>query len=463
MRGACLLFVVLALTWAGDAFAAPACGNNPRTCSQSEAATDAEQYAREYGTTFCVAPAYGPFQVAEIYQHTPEGSGTGRYSGRFMCKQQDGTPSTVWRYTGIPSYYKNDCATRAPVTETNHPNNALQCNKGCEHRFFTQAPNSNGIVFARGIATGKTCNPDNYTCPQGYRPGRAPPGWLTSRDCVPLVPDKCPEGQVLVDGVCKRPEACPEGMVQNPDGSCAPSAEECPAGQVKGPDGSCVNDTKCPAGQVRGKDGTCKNDADGDGKPDAAEDDGKFSGGDSCKEPPQCSGDNILCGQARIQWRIDCNTRRNVNISGGGCNAEPICVGEKCDALEYAQLLQQWRATCTLEKLNAKTAGNGDGQPEWTKVNGMNQDPGQGSRPGDTNIFAPTEVVDGSKLDATAFVGGGGSCPGIPTPGSAGPLLTGFMAMASSPPVFWCNFISMCGAMIALFGLISSIYILART
>lgn len=462
MRVACLL-ITLALAWAGNAFAAPACGNNPRTCSQSEAATDAEQYAREFGTTFCVAPSYGPFQVAEMYQHISEGPGLGRYTGRYMCKNQDGTPSTVWRYTGLPSYYKNDCTTRAPVTETNHPNDALQCNKGCEHRFFTQAPNSEGIVFSRGIATGKTCNPDNYTCPQGYRPGRSPPGWLTSRDCVPLVPDKCPEGQLLIDGVCKRPEACPEGMVQRADGSCAPTAEECPAGQLKGPDGSCVNDTKCPEGHVRGEDGTCKKDADGDGDPDGTEDDGKFSGGDSCKEPPQCSGDNILCGQARIQWRIDCNTRRNANISGGGCNSEPICTGEKCDALEYAQLLQQWRASCALERLIAKTgAGTGtDAQPEWTKANGMNQDAGQGASPNDTNVFAPPETVDGSDLNGSAFVGGGGSCIGLPNSG-AGAISNGFMRNLNAPPAFWCNLIQIAGGIIALFGLITSVYILAR-
>ncbi|ALN85979.1 hypothetical protein LC55x_2714 [Lysobacter capsici] len=242
--------------------------------------------------------------------------------------------------------------------QTNQPNGALQCVGGCEHRFFVEPANPNGVVFSRGVSSGKACRPDNYTCPQGFRPGGQPGDFMVSRNCIPIIPDKCEPGQTLVNGVCKRTEQCPDGMVQNAAGACEPSKDECPAGQIKGPDGSCVNDNKCPAGQARGKDGSCKKDSDGDGNPDASEDDGKFSGGDSCKEPPQCSGDNILCGQARIQWRIDCNTRKNVSISGGGCNAEPICTGDKCDALEYAQLLQQWRASCALQKL-AGTVSNG--------------------------------------------------------------------------------------------------------
>ncbi len=86
-----------------------------------------------------------------------------------------------------------------------------------------------------------------------------------------------------------------------------------------------------------------------------------------------------MCGQARIQWRIDCNTRKNLTVTGGrGCGMDPpICTGEKCDALEYAQLLQQWRTACATEALRG-VGGTGTGQPDWTKVTGMNQDGGQG-------------------------------------------------------------------------------------
>lgn len=457
-----LALVALAALYSPLVSAAPACGNNPRTCSQSEAATDAEKYARDEGALQCVPPAYGAFQKAEMYQHIPEGPGIGRYTGRYMCKQQNGSPGVSWRYTGLPSYYKNDCTTRAAVVETNHPNNALQCNKGCEHRFFIEPPNANGIVFSRGIATGNTCNPDNYTCPQGFRPGGSPPGWLTSRDCIPIVPEKCEEGQTLVNGVCKRTEACPDGMVQNAAGACEPKKGECPAGQVKAPDGSCVNDTKCPAGQARGKDGSCKKDSDGDGNPDPTENDGKFSGGDTCDEPPQCSGDNILCGQARIQWRIDCNTRRNANVSGGSCNAEPICTGEKCDALEYAQLVQQWRAACALERLVAKSnstgTGSETGQPDWTKPAGMTQDPGQGSQAGDTNVFRERQV-DATNVNTTPIVGGGGTCPGFPAAGGGTGHFAGARADLASPPPQWCDMIAALNKIILLFALVIAIYI----
>ncbi|WP_408953708.1 hypothetical protein [Lysobacter sp. Hz 25] len=463
MRAVLALLLLFGLAWCGAASAATQCPNNPYRCSQPEAYNDADRQAREAGNALCVAPGSAGLQRTEVHSHTPSSGGTGSYSSRFMCKKADGSPGQAWDYRNIAfAFYKNDCTSRPSVTETNHPNNALQCNKGCVHRFFIKAPNANGIVFSEGIATGETCNPDNYTCPQGYRPGGAAPGWLTSRDCIPIIPDKCPEGQTLVNGICKREEACPSGMKQDDKGTCVPEKNECPAGQIKGPDGSCVDDGKCPAGQARGKDGSCKKDDDGDGKPNADEDDGKFSGGNTCDEPPQCSGDNILCGQARIQWRIDCNTRKNYNISGGGCNAVPICTGDKCDALEYAQLLQQWRSTCALEKLAQNSGtGGGEGQPAWTKADGMNQDPGAGSSAGDTDIWAPNEVVDGSGLNSSGFIGGAGACPGFPSTGG-GTLSSGFFAMMASPPPMWCSFITWCALIINVFALVSSIYILAR-
>lgn len=144
-------------------------------------------------------------------------------------------------------------------------------------------------------------------------------------------------------------------------GKCTPDGA-CPTGKIKAPDGSCI-DEQCPEGQVKASDGTCKKDDDGDGEPNEGEDTGKFSGGDDCKNPPQCSGDNILCGQARIQWRIDCNTRRASSVNGGnGCGMGdvPICAGEHCDPLEYSGLLQAWRTRCAIEGLATGTPSTGD-------------------------------------------------------------------------------------------------------
>ncbi|MGS0539351.1 hypothetical protein [Xanthomonas oryzae] len=152
-------------------------------------------------------------------------------------------------------------------------------------------------------------------------------------------------------------------MTLQQDGTCGPSNNECPAGQIKSPAGGCLpGDGQCAKGEVRGPDGTCKKDGDGDGEPDkpGEGDKSQFSGGDDCNSPPSCSGDAIMCGQARIQWRIDCNTRKNRNVSGGTCNAPPVCTGEKCDAVEYTSMMFQWRTACASEKA-ANNSGGGTG------------------------------------------------------------------------------------------------------
>lgn len=171
-------------------------------------------------------------------------------------------------------------------------------------------------------------------------------------------------------------------------------------------------------GEARGKDGTCKRDDNNDGMPDEEEEEGdsdnkdgkKFSGGDGCDSPPTCSGDAIMCGQARIQWRIECNTRNDAKVGGGACGAGgvPICTGKNCNAVEYAQLVQQWRTACAVEKL----AGNGTGeQPGWTKVTGNGMDGMPEHHDG--------RVVDGqginpsSRIDSTGL-GLGSSCPVLP-------------------------------------------------
>ena len=172
------------------------------------------------------------------------------------------------------------------------------------------------------------------------------------------------------------------------------------------------NDCQGAPGWARGKDGTCKRDADGDGKPDEGEDEGNtdptFSGGDTCDSPPACSGSPIMCGQARIQWRIDCNTRKDRQITGGACNAMPMCVGKNCDAVEYASLIQQWRVACSLEKI-ANKDGDGDGeQPDWTKVSGDGTE-GAGEEP--KGPVHTVEVDLTKRIDQGGFGGGGGQCP----------------------------------------------------
>lgn len=279
---------------------------------------------------------------------------------------------------------------------------SYQCNSGC---LQTWTPNADGSWNGTFLAD-QACNPDNNNCGGGFHYN------ANLAMCEPDPPAECPKGQIKkANGQCT-PNQCPEGMTLQQDGTCGPSNNECPAGQVKSPAGGCLpGDGQCAKGEVRGKDGTCKRDGDGDGEPDDGEGDGSakenFAGGDDCKSPPSCSGSLIMCGQARIQWRIDCNTRKNRNVSGGSCASAPICTGEKCDAVEYSQLLMQWRSACAAEKLLAKGDGTGSGQPDWTKVSGD----GTGGAGADPAKPHRTVALGVGMLDSSGFLGGGGACP----------------------------------------------------
>ncbi|MBV6791794.1 hypothetical protein KWH10_21685 [Xanthomonas campestris pv. clerodendri] len=336
---------------------------------------------------------------------------------------------------------------------------SIGCRNGCDGVWFGNADDS-----MTWKATGSVC-PDNppKTCEgmKGYH-------WNAYLGvCEPTPPDKCPEGQSKnAKGTCE-PNACPDGMVLGQDGTCKPKDNECPAGQIKSPTGSCLpGDGQCASGEVRGPDGTCKKDGDGDGEPDG-EGDGEgqgdksqFSGGDDCSTPPSCSGDAIMCGQARIQWRIDCNTRKNRNVSGGTCSTAPVCTGEKCDAMEYSSMLFQWRSACAAEKLLAKSGDSaGTGQPEWTKVGGMSQDPGAGASADDTKVLT-TKKISTDDLDQSGF-GGGGSCPGFEA-ASGGVIANAYSATFASPPPMWCTYIARLRAGLIVVSACVSVFILSR-
>lgn len=236
--------------------------------------------------------------------------------------------------------------------------------------------------------------------------------------------DKCVDGKPPNSlGQCG-PEPCPSGMTLQADGTCKKKDNECPAGTVRSPDGKCLpGEGQCAKGEVRGPDGTCKKDRDEDGEPDPQGEDepNSFSGGDDCGTPPSCSGDAIMCGQARIQWRIDCNTRRNTNIAGGHCSAMPVCTGEKCDAMEHTQMIMQWRTACAVEKLAQGTGGGGDGNGDLAAIRdaltgtGGTVDPGA-SQPG-SGAWMPDTPDGGGGVgqpDTAGYGWGGGSCPAPP-------------------------------------------------
>ncbi|UNU12606.1 virulence factor TspB C-terminal domain-related protein [Xanthomonas translucens] len=354
--------------------------------------------------------------------------------------------------------FSGQCASRSPLTSTFAPKSgSISCSTGCEQAWFANADGTSS-----GQYIGTTCNTTDFPkkCGSGYY-------WNSVLSVCEPTKEQCPTGQTVNSlGKCAQ-EPCPDGMSLQQDGTCKAKENECPAGQVKSPDGSCIKKTdSCAAGQALGADGTCKPDKDGDGKPDDedSDDDGEddkksFSGGDSCGSPPSCSGDPIMCGQARIQWRIDCNTRRSVNIAGGACGAPPVCTGEKCDAMEYSQLLMQWRTACAVEKLkNGSTGGgqqgdaNGNGVADVLEGTGSVSDPGNGDA--DVagakrfGIGVSTDLIDKENLF------GGGACPQPPTFKLMGQTISG-----SDFPYF-CQAAAILRALILLWGAYMSLRIL---
>ncbi|WP_148045916.1 hypothetical protein [Stenotrophomonas rhizophila] len=289
-------------------------------------------------------------------------------------------------------------------------NGSMGCQNGCDGVWYS---NSDGSMTFNSV--GGTCKEDEKGTCEHYGEGFY---WNALLKVCEPPEGKCPGNSKANSlGKCE-PEPCPDGKVLQQDGTCKTKESECPAGNIKSPDGKCLpGEGQCAQGEARGKDGTCKKDSDGDGQPDeesgepGEKEPDSFSGGDDCKTPPSCSGSAILCGQARIQWRIDCNTRRNRNIAGGQCNAQPICTGDKCDAMEYTSLLMQWRTACALEKASGGSGDNGDLAAIRNALTGTGGSVNPGTLPGSdawvTGTGQPTKPN-------TAGYGWSGSCPAIP-------------------------------------------------
>lgn len=356
---------------------------------------------------------------------------------------------------GLKWYYRNKCSQEASKTTTFFPpSGSVRCVNNCE---VTYRPNADDT--STYSPNGKICDKKPDCAAQGRNMV-----WNAMLGvCQPVEPE-CPQGKVKVGNTCSDEKPCPDGMALVA-GSCKKKDEECPAGMIRSPSGQCIpGDGQCAKGEVRGPDGTCKRDKDNDGQPDT-DDPESFSGGDTCESPPSCSGSPIMCGQARIQWRIDCNTRRNNNISGGQCTQAgmPTCTGEKCNAMEYTQLLMQWRSACAMEKLAAK------------------QDtPGQGGAQGDANGNGVADVLEGrgdvtpigdgaadvasakkwgiplstDNLDTSNMFGGGGSCPQPPSI-----TIMGKTVSAGDVPYF-CRIAAILRGLILIFGAYTAIQIL---
>lgn len=355
-------------------------------------------------------------------EHSPNGA-SGSYIPYFKCMNG----AVVWyeEFQGFNQFYGSSCATRPSQITTRLPlNGSQQCLNGC---MYSYRQNGDDETSTRS-PVGGVCSNTKDNCPTAtfYN--------FLMNVCQPLEPD-CPDGQQVVQGVCKPAEVCPEGMVAvqaSTPGAiaagelyCKPSEQECPAGNIKAPSGQCLpGEGQCAAGEAKKKDGTCGKDANNDGVADDDDADEEndttketFSGGDSCNAPPSCNGSAIMCGQARIQWRIDCNTRKSVNISGGSCSAVPICTGEKCNAMEYNSLIMQWRTACALEKAKdtggGTTGGNQDLIDHLTasKQAEVNAIRAQGTNDGfagdeENKIWAPQGT---GQVPSSGLLGGGGA------------------------------------------------------
>lgn len=361
----------------------------------------------------------------------------------------------------------NTCEKRASaVTPFFPPSGSVRCVTGCESTYRNNADDTSTYT-----PTGKACDGKPDCSAQGRNMV-----WNAMLGVCQPVDPTCPEGQVKVGNTCADEKPCPDGMALV-NGSCKKKDEECPAGMTRSPLGNCIpGDGQCAAGEARGKDGTCKKDKNGDGKPDEEEEPDpenpgepgekpadEFSGGDTCTEPPSCSGSPIMCGQARIQWRIDCNTRRNNNVSGGQCTqaGTPTCTGEKCNAMEYAALLMQWRSACAAEKLLAKSGESAGGTDTDANKNGVAdalEGTGQGTPIGDNAADVAGAKKWGiglstSMLDTENMLGGG-SCPPPPSITIMGTTVSG----ADMP--YFCQVAAILRVLILGFGAYYAIQIL---
>lgn len=364
--------VALLLAWMGvgsvraEVFPPTACPNSGSTmCDQGQAYADAIRMAN----TMC--PSNGMI-TCEKGAHPncgqgPRASLSGKsYIGSVTCTDD--------RYRAFPNYsagqawFQNTCAQRASQTHQGPPiptsgsgttfqPGSIDCHNGCAR---TSLPNEDG-TWTSSYSAGTVCTVEQLAKDCSAM------GYITTfYGCQPP-PPKCSANQTKNPVTGKCDDACPKGMHADAQGACVKDENECPAGNVRSPEGACLpGDGQCAAGEARRENGTCGKDSDGDGKADDDDDDDSndskkdsFSGGDNCNSPPVCNGNPILCGQARIQWRIECNTRSNVNIAGGTCGAQPTCTGEKCNAMEYSQLIMQWRTACALEKGSSGGAPGG--------------------------------------------------------------------------------------------------------
>lgn len=360
--------------------------------------------------------------------------------------------------------FSASCASRPdyvgrPPMSTNYPvppvQGASSCMNGCTTGWY-----NNGDGTWSGVALGSVCTDQQHREECELTGDRVWNAYIGM--CQPKQ-EKCTAEQIknAATGACE--DTCPAGMKMDGTGVCVQAEDDCPAGNIKAPSGECLpGDGQCAAGEARRPNGTCGKDSDGDGEADEDDEDPEndpdketASGGDSCDSPPSCSGGAIACMQVKIQWRIDCNTRKSANVTGGTCGAIPVCTGKSCDALEYSQLLQQWKAACALEAIAAGAGGGGDGDAVVDLLTGpgsINSNAGGGDSLDDGNPWS--DEGEEHEPDASGY-GWSRSCPSPPSLSLPG----GQSVQIDLTPL--CNWVSLGGTLVLILAGLMSLRIVA--
>ena len=213
---------------------------------------------------------------------------------------------------------------------------------------------------------------ESCSCPSGQTDYLATDGSYSCvndlQECSPSNPGFL--GFVNNTAVCTYDGGCEEGQtggVVNGDWMCV-TEPDCTGTWING---SCISpDDPTPSPENTDS----KNDTDGDGVPDSSDPDidgdgipnstdddidgdgvlnaddqsnekeSEASGGGTCESAPICQGDAIQCAQLQQQWLSRCGTQKSYEEST--CSVQPSCDG---DPLQCQALLNDWEYECATE------------------------------------------------------------------------------------------------------------------
>ncbi len=312
--------------------------------------------------------------------------------------------------------------------------------EGRYHSYFCEGAGGDGKLYpcsTRGTQENDHVYPATATC--SSRPGEYT--W-TSPTGKPQ--DVCSKGCAYTYAV---DASDPKGYVYMPGGGVCESTEENEPKIDTDGDGIPDDQDSFP------NDPTESKDTDGDGigdnadiapedpengkdKEEGDEKDNQAGGGGTCGAPPSCSGDAIACNTNWQIWRLRCQGTAVGSVTGDVTNCNAGINVTSPDPLANASILLQRKIACKPSGSDGNQ-GNGE-QPDWTKVNGMSQDPGKGGT--NSDIPGINEVaVNADALDQSGF--GGGACVGFVAASSGTGVSSGFTQSLASPPAFFCDYI----------------------